>query len=64
MQRHKLIMTGAAILVFGVAFAAKRTSEDADRTVVRPTSLPKWQPGSDIPMSAFEMGDVGAGRPR
>ena len=64
MQRRKLIMTGAAILVFGVALAAKRTAEDADRNLSRPTSLAKWQPGSDIPMSAFEAGDIVAGRPR
>lgn len=64
MQRRKLIITGAAILVFGVAFAAKRTAEDADRGLNRPTSLARWSPGSDIPMSAFEIGEVSAGRPR
>ncbi len=64
MKRHKLIMTGAAILVFGVAFAAKRTAVDADRHLDRPTSLAKWQPGSDIPMSAYGLTELSAGRPR
>ncbi len=64
MQRRKLIMTGAAILVFGVAFAARKTAEDADRNQVSAPVVSKWRPGSDIPMSAFEVGEVRAAPPR
>jgi hypothetical protein len=64
MQRRKLIMTGVAILVFGVAFAAQRTAGDSDRGQDAAPLVTKWRPGSDIPMSAFEIGEDGAGRPR
>ena len=64
MQRPKLIMSGAAILVFGVAFAAQKTAEDADRDQEARPVMSKWRPGSDIPMSAYEVGEVGAAPPR
>ncbi len=64
MQRRKLIMTGVAILVFGVAFAAQRAgNEDSDDLEIA-TVVSKWRPGSDIPMSAFEVGEVRAAPPR
>ena len=64
MQRRKLILTGTAILVFGVAFAAQRTALHSDRTTGRSTEVAKWKPGSEIPMSAFERDHVGMQQPR
>ena len=64
MQRRRLIMSGAAILVFGVSFAAQRTAENADRSQVPSPDMMKWRPGSVIPMSAYERGGDAAGPPR
>ena len=64
MHRRKLILTGTAILVFGVAFAAQRTALHSDRTTERSPTIAKWRPGSEVPMSAFEHDRAGMERPR
>ena len=64
MQRPKLILTGTAILVFGVAFAAQRTAVHSDRSTERSTAIAKWKPGSEIPMSAYEHERIGMEKPR
>jgi hypothetical protein len=64
MNRRKLILTGTAILVFGVAFAAQRTALHSDRSTDRRSAVVRWTPGSAVPMSAFENDRVVAERPR
>lgn len=64
MQRRKLIMTGVAILVVGVAFAASRTAEDSGLNQEPARGVTKWQPGSEIPMAAYEMGSWAIHPPR
>jgi len=64
MQRRKLIMTGVAILVVGVAFAARKTADDFGLRQEPARTVTKWRPGSDIPMSAYEMRAQSAHPPR
>ena len=64
MNRRKLILTGTAILVFGVAFAAQRTAVHSDRSTDRRSAVERWTPGSEVPMSVYERDRIAVERPR
>lgn len=54
MYRKKVILTGAAILALGVAFASQQTSESAGRKPERLQQVAPWVPGTNMLMSAHE----------
>lgn len=64
MKRRSLIMTGAAVLVFGGALAATRTAVDAVNNRERTPQVNQWRPGGEIAMSVYEMGTQSAHPPR
>lgn len=64
MQRRRLIITGVAILVFGGALAATRTAVDAIHTKQHVPQVNQWRPGSELAMSAYEMGAQSVHPPR
>ncbi|MBS0399015.1 MAG: hypothetical protein JSR95_10090 [Proteobacteria bacterium] len=64
MPRRRLILTGAAILVFGGALAATRTAVDAVHGQERGAHASQWRPGGEIAMSAYEMGAQAVHPPR
>ncbi len=54
MKRRNLFLSGAAILVFGVGFAAQPTSDRADRESLNLQERDPWVPGTDMVMSAHD----------